>query len=141
MYGGDKAKWRELAHMLKARYYLHVAEANGPSNYASALAEANQGISTAANDYTTYQSSATTEGNFWYQFQIVQRDSYMRFGNQLVDIMLARSDPRLSAYFDQITPPAWVATHKYKLGARILDSNNKVQQVTAVTLDVSTSGY
>jgi len=102
VYGGDKTKWRALAHMLKARYYLHVAEANGPANYASALAEANLGIATAANNYLSYQSSATTEGNFWYQFQIVQRDSYLRFGKRLVDIMVARSDPRLTSYFDAL---------------------------------------
>jgi hypothetical protein len=102
VYAGNRAKWRQLAHMLKARYYLHVAEANGPANYASALAEANQGISTPANDYLTYQSVATTEGNFWYQFQIVQRDSYLRFGKRLVDIMVARTDPRLAAYFDPL---------------------------------------
>src|SRR5436190_2206437 len=101
VYGGKVAKWKQLAHQLKARYYLHVAEANGPANYGSALAEANQGISTAANDYLTYQSSATTEGNFWYQFQIVQRDSYLRMGKRLVDLMVARNDPRLDAYFDK----------------------------------------
>jgi len=135
VYGGKVAKWKQLAHQLKARYYLHVAEANGPANYGSALAEANQGISTAANDYLTYQSSATTEGNFWYQFQIVQRDSYLRMGKRLVDLMVTRNDPRLDAYFDKTATAAWAAAKKYTVGARILDSNNNVEQATAVTLD------
>jgi len=87
VYGGSKTKWLQLAHLLKARYYLHVAEANGAAAYTSALAEANQGISVPANDYRSYQSAATTEGNFWYQFQIVQRDSYLRMGKRLVDLM------------------------------------------------------
>lgn len=103
VYGGDKAKWQQLAHLLKARYYLHVAEVNGAAAYTSALAEAKQGISAAANDYRTYQSSATTEGNFWYQFLVVQRDSYLRMGKRLVDLMVARSDPRLAAYFDSLS--------------------------------------
>jgi len=102
VYGGSKTKWLQLAHLLKARYYLHVAEANGAAAYTSALAEANQGISVPANDYRSYQSAATTEGNFWYQFQIVQRDSYLRMGKRLVDLMKARSDPRLAAYFDSL---------------------------------------
>jgi hypothetical protein len=135
VYGGNKAKWRQLAHMLKARFYLHMAEAGGAANYASALAEANQGISTSANDYKTYQSVATTEGNFWYQFQIVQRDSYLRMGKRLVDLMVARNDPRVDAYFDKTASVAWAAAKKYAVGARILDSNNNVEQVTAVTLD------
>ena len=101
VYGGSKAKWVQLAHLLKARYYLHVAESDNTA-YAKALTQAQQAISTPANDYLTYQSSATTEGNFWYQFLIVQRDSYLRMGKRLVDLMAARGDPRLAAYFDQL---------------------------------------
>jgi hypothetical protein len=97
-YGGGKTKWTELAHLLKARYYLHVAERD-PANYALALAQGQQGISTSANDLKTYQSSTTSENNVWYQFQIVQRDTYLRMGAELVNIMVARNDPRLSDYF------------------------------------------
>src|SRR6266567_3251644 len=135
VYGGSKTKWLQLAHLLKARYYLHVAEANGAAAYASALAQAQQGISVVSNDYLTYQSSATTEGNFWYQFQIVQRDSYLRMGKRLVDLLVSRNDPRLDAYFDKTATAAWAAAKKYTVGARILDSNNNVEQATAVTLD------
>jgi len=102
VYAGSKTKWLQLAHLLKARYYLHTAEANGAAAYTSALSEAQQGISSAANDYRTYQSSATSEGNFWYQFLVVQRDSYLRMGKRLVALMVARSDPRLAAYFDSL---------------------------------------
>lgn len=98
VYGGNKTKWLQLAHLLKARYYLHVAEGDNTA-YAKALAQAQQGIAAPANDYLTYQSELTTEGNFWYQFQIVNRDSYLRMGKRLVDLMVARNDPRLAAYF------------------------------------------
>ena len=100
VYGGNKTKWLQLAHMLKARYYLHVAEVDNTA-YARALAEAQQGISTAANDYLTYQGSDRNESNYWYQFQIVERDSYMRMGKRLVDLMVARNDPRLANYFSR----------------------------------------
>jgi len=75
-----------------------VAEGDNTA-YAKALTEAQLGISAPANDYRTYQSSLTPENNFWYQFQIIARDSYMRMGKRLVDLMVARSDPRLSNYF------------------------------------------
>src|SRR5260370_31044584 len=93
-----------------------------------------------APDRRAYQSTATNEWNIWYQFQIVQRDTYLRTGAMLVDsIMKKRNDPRLAAYFSTITPPAWAASHKYKPRTKILDSNGNMEQVTAVTLD-STSG-
>src|SRR6266487_5231961 len=83
-YGGDKTKWRELAHTLKARIYLHLSERDA-SNYANALSDAKQGISTSTNDLKTYQSGASSENNMWYQFQVVDRDTYLRMGAQLVD--------------------------------------------------------
>lgn len=97
-YGGDAAKWTQLAHTLKARYYLHVAERD-PANYARALAEANLGISDSARDLKTHQSTASTEWNVWYQFQVVQRSGYLDMGAELVNLMVARSDPRLPNYF------------------------------------------
>ena len=138
-YSGDKTAWTELAHTLKARIYLHLAPKVAGS-YASALAEARLGLSTAAHDLRTWQSVATTEWNIWYQFQIVQRDTYLRTGAELVDsIMKKRNDPRLAAYFSPIAPPAWAASHKYPLRTKIFDSNGNMEQVTAETLD-STSG-
>ena len=99
-YGGNATKWTQLAHTLKARIYLHLAEQQGATAYASALTEANQGIATSANDLLSYQSTTTTENNVWYQFQIIARDTYLRMGAQLVDsIMVKRTDPRLSNYF------------------------------------------
>ncbi len=98
VYGGSSAKWLALAHTLKARYFMHVAEVD-PSNYAKALAEAKQGISSKANDYTTYHSTTPTEWNLWYQFQF-DRDSYMRAGKFLVDLLKARNDPRITEYFE-----------------------------------------
>jgi starch-binding outer membrane protein, SusD/RagB family len=98
VFGGDKAKWLETAHTLKARFYLHTAEVT-PANFALALAQAQLGISSAANDFKSYHSSSTTEQNTWYQFMVIQRDSYLRFGKRLIDLMVARSDPRLPDYF------------------------------------------
>ncbi len=147
VYGGSKTKWLQLAHLLKARYYLHVAEANGAAAYTSALAEANQGISVPANDYRSYQSAATTEGNFWYQFQIVQRDSYLRIGKRLVDLMVARGDPRLAAYFDSLPAGGYgganpIAEAAYQTGdaTTALDSLNAERTAAGLPALVGISG-
>ena len=97
VYGGDDTKWLQAAHTLKARLYMHLAELDA-SNYAKALTETNSGISTVANNFTTYQSSTTGEANHWYQFRI-QRGTDISAGKFLVDLMKQRSDPRLTAYF------------------------------------------
>jgi len=105
-YNGSKTKWTQLAHTLKARIYLHLVQRQGQAGvpcsacYANALAEANQGISTSANDLQTYQSATSTEWNLWYQFMVIQRSGYLAMGAQLVDsIMVKRNDPRLPLYF------------------------------------------
>ena len=49
VYKGNPALWLQLAHTLKARFYLHLAERD-PTNYAKALTEANLGISSNAAD-------------------------------------------------------------------------------------------
>jgi len=95
--GGDAAAWTEVAHTLKARYYLHTAEVD-QSAYASALAEAQLGISSPANDLESYHTDVTLESNIWYQF-FRDRDSYIRAAATMVDTMKARGDPRLTEYF------------------------------------------
>ena len=96
--GGDNAAWIEVAHSLKARLYLHTAEVT-PGAYALALAQAQQGISSSGGDLNTHHSAASGEENIWWQFIARDRDSYIRPGKFLVDLMLARSDPRIPLYF------------------------------------------
>ena len=97
VYGGNKTQWLQAAHTLKARVYMHLAELD-PTNYAKALTETNSGISSSANDFTTYQSTTTGEANHWYQFRI-QRGTDISAGKFLVDLMKARNDPRLTDFF------------------------------------------
>lgn len=98
IYGGDAVKWVQAAYTLKARYYLHWAAVD-PANYARALAAAQKGIASSANDFRTYQSTTPGEENVWYQFMFRDRDSYIRVGKFLVDLMSSRGDPRMAAYF------------------------------------------
>ena len=105
VYGGDKAKWKQAAYTLKARYYMHTAE--GPtrgtfvsSAYQSAITAANNGISASANDFKAFHGAATSERNIWYQFLTASGFGQdLVAGSRLVDLMKSRTDPRLSAYF------------------------------------------
>lgn len=96
-FNGDAAAWLRVAHTLKARYYMATAEGN-PSAYASALAEARQGISSNAGNWTAQHSTSSTEHNIWNQFNR-ERSAYISAGAYLVDLLNDRADPRLPIYF------------------------------------------
>jgi len=99
IYNGDNTKWTQAAHMLKARIYLHLAEARGASQYALARTEAQAGISSPANDFKDVHSEATSERNMWFQFQLTSFGQDLVAGARLVGIMQSQSDPRLPDYF------------------------------------------
>jgi len=108
VYKGDRAKWAALAHTLKARLYLHVAERD-PSAYAKALTEANLGIASNAGDYVTVHTSTAGEQNDWYQFQVVgSRTSYMRAGAFGVNLLTNSNDPRLTELYQKATGAATI---------------------------------
>jgi hypothetical protein len=99
VYRGNPALWLQLAHTMKARFYLHLAERD-PNNYANALTEANQGISSNAGDYLTYQTSNANEQNDWYQFFLTgTRTGFERAGKYQVDLLKSIGDPRLAEYY------------------------------------------
>jgi hypothetical protein len=105
--GGDAAAWTQVARTLKARLYLHTAEVN-PSAYqqalsalctGAALSSCTLGIQSTAGDLNEHHSGASGEENIWWQFIARDRDSYMRPGKFLVDLMNTRNDPRRAEYF------------------------------------------
>ena len=98
--GGNNAAWIRVARTLKARLYMHTAEVNAGA-YALALAQAQQGISSPAGDLKSRHSASSGEENIWWQFIARDRDSYIRPGKFLVDLMVSRNDPRLPAYFSR----------------------------------------
>ncbi len=103
IYHGDPTKWTQLAHTLRARFYLHLAERD-PTSYQKALAEANLGISSNAADYISYQTSNANEQNDWYQFQLTgTRTGFTRAGKYMVDLLTNTHDPRLTEYYQAAT--------------------------------------
>ena len=103
VYSGDKTKWTQAAHTLKARVYLHLAEVRGVTQYALARTEAQAGISAPANDWNTVHSEAPSERNMWLQFQLTSFGQDLVAGARLVEIMKSQSDPRLPDYFGKNT--------------------------------------
>jgi len=106
VYSGDADSWIALAHTLKARFYLHTAEAVGTAAYTSALAEANLGISSNDGDYNANFSAASQfESNPWWQFADgsggTGRDGDIVATPSHLDSLLAgTSDPRRALYYD-----------------------------------------
>lgn len=107
-FGGNTAAWIGVANTLKARLYLHTAETN-PAAYqqalsalctGSTLATCTKGIQSSDGDLNEYHSSASGEENIWWQFIARDRDSYMRPGKFLVDLMNTRNDSRRAEYFE-----------------------------------------
>jgi hypothetical protein len=109
VYGGNAAKWIEAANTLKARLYMHTVERDNNQIDATALNDAVTyallGISNAANDLKSRHTSQPGEDNMWYQFKV--RSGFGNFvvaGRALVDLMIARGDPRLPEYFGPSDP-------------------------------------
>jgi hypothetical protein len=92
----QKAAWVQAAHTLKARFHMHTAERLGNAALTAAVAAARNGISSPANDFRTYAGSAQTEANLFTLFQ-GDRAGDLAVGAPLVDLMIARNDPRLTA--------------------------------------------
>ncbi|HYW50804.1 MAG TPA: SusD/RagB family nutrient-binding outer membrane lipoprotein [Gemmatimonadaceae bacterium] len=97
VYGGNSAQWTKAAQSLKARLFLRTANVDNTA-YAKALAAAQLGILSPADDFTTYQSSTAGEENIWFQFRR-GRGTDVGAGKFLVDLMRTRNDPRLASYF------------------------------------------
>ncbi len=98
-YGMNLPKWIALAHSLKARFYLHWAEVT-PANYALALAQAQQGISSNTGDFKSKHSTVESESNGYYQFWR-DRSGYIKAPKFMINLLKTRTDPRLAIYFSQ----------------------------------------
>jgi len=115
IYGGDATKWRQAANTLKARFYMHWVEAQraggihaqrantacGGDCVTKAIAAANNGISSRANDMTAFHGSAGQERNIWFQFSITSFGSDLGAGSTMVNLLQTRGDPRLQRYYGQ----------------------------------------
>ena len=110
VYGGDPALWAAMAHTLKARFFMHTAEVRGAAAYASALAEAQQGIGSDAGNYFGAFTSTASETNFYFQFHgPAGRGGDLSDGIFLDNLLVARGDPRRTQYFSLTGNPRWLS--------------------------------
>jgi hypothetical protein len=108
--GGDAAAlaavYTQVAHSLKARYHMHLAEVD-PAHYALALAEVPLGINTPANDMLWFHDQSPNGQNIWWQFMATRTD--IGPGAAIIELMKRRiaqgvdDDARLNFYFRQAT--------------------------------------
>ncbi len=83
--GGLAAVYTHVAHTLKARYWMHMASVDA-SNYAKALTEAQQGITSAADDWNWFAGG--NQVNRWVDFMGARGD--IAPGAALIHLMKAR---------------------------------------------------
>ncbi|HWZ59566.1 MAG TPA: SusD/RagB family nutrient-binding outer membrane lipoprotein [Gemmatimonadaceae bacterium] len=95
-----KAVYAAVAHTLKARFYLHQVEVD-PTKYDSALAQAQQGISSPADDWNWFAASNPTSNNVWAQFQGARGD--LGPGAALIHLMKSRIASGLDVNTDRFT--------------------------------------
>lgn len=88
-----------VAHTLKARFYIHQAKVDG-SNYAKALAEAQLGISTPADDWNWFHATTPTSQNIWTQFQAARGD--LGPGAAMINLMHHRLTLGLDTQTDRL---------------------------------------
>ena len=75
LYAGNRlssgATWAEVAHSLKARYYLIAKD------YPNALTSARNGIDTPEKSLVTQHTTSSDTENLYYQFMVDERDGYL----------------------------------------------------------------
>jgi hypothetical protein len=104
IYGGNPASWIQFGHSILARLYIHQSK-NNPAMAASALAQANMGISSSANNAQVFFSNTGTGNGPWYQFN-TQRDdinfAFYSYPQQTTfgALLTSTNDPRYGFLID-----------------------------------------
>jgi hypothetical protein len=65
-----RGQWTRVAHTLKARINMHMAEVNGAAAYNAAITEALLGINNINESFRAQHSTTANEGNQWWQFNV-----------------------------------------------------------------------
>jgi hypothetical protein len=112
--GGDMAKWRKVANMLKARYALHLVNAPGkdPNMQAQAALNAlSEAMDSPADEPRfVYMGGAGEEGP-WNQW-IEKFANTMKVSQNLLDMLTALNDPRLPMMVDTSENTGTYVGHK-----------------------------
>ncbi|WP_166435209.1 SusD/RagB family nutrient-binding outer membrane lipoprotein [Christiangramia sabulilitoris] len=96
IYGGNLAKWEKAANSIKARHYLQLSNVLGNEAYTKALAAAQDGFESNADDYLV----PFEDSNRNPIFQFMEQRGDIRMGATLVDLLVSNDDPRLEFYVE-----------------------------------------
>jgi starch-binding outer membrane protein, SusD/RagB family len=100
-FSGDQTKWVAACHSLKARYYLHTL------NYASALSNAQTGITAAGNTVMAKWSTNSSEYSPWGHWVNTEAGDPIRANKYFVDMLKSETgDTRLTADFNKAATAA-----------------------------------
>ncbi|MEI8134402.1 MAG: SusD/RagB family nutrient-binding outer membrane lipoprotein [bacterium] len=97
IFNGSGAKWKSVAHSLKARYYLHIKD------YAKASLQATLGINDASgNLYALYDNSNAGGYSPWGHWSKDEAGSPYRAEKKFIDSLKSEAgDNRLAKYFNK----------------------------------------
>ena len=85
----NEASWSELAHTLKARYYLMAKD------YNNAYMETFMGVNSAAGDLLSQHTTAVGSQNLYFQFGSQLREDYLTVTNSYLRRLMEGTEPRL----------------------------------------------
>jgi hypothetical protein len=100
-YSGDLSKWTKAAWTLKARYANRVSKKD-PASAANVLTYLAKGITDPADNMENIHPASGNSQNQWGAFQN-QRAGMFVANKLFMDALKAKSDPRLSYYFNPDT--------------------------------------
>jgi len=95
IYDGSAAKWKKAANSIMARHKLQLSKVNGNTAYTEALAAANAGFTSNADDFEVPFETANKNPIF----QFMEQRTDIRMGGTLFDKMDAQEDPRIPYFF------------------------------------------
>lgn len=98
IFGGDAASWRNVARVLKARYYNRLSKRDPNGSATSALTALDAAFTDGfdgSSDMMAYFGEAANEWNQWYAFE-QQRSGYVTMNQFFLDLLA--NDPRLPLY-------------------------------------------
>lgn len=99
VFGGDPQKWRNVARILKARYYNHLSKRDPAASANQALAVLDaayaDGLDAADDDMQAYHDDSGNANNQWWDFED-NRTGYLTMNQFFIDLLTG--DPRLPLY-------------------------------------------
>lgn len=101
VYGGDVSKWRKLAHLLKARFHMHLTYAPGKDPVAQAdlaLKAIAEAFGSNADDAVYFYLNEQGQESPWFQYAIDGKwNNSTQLSAQYITLLQNTNDPRIHA--------------------------------------------